>query len=49
MSKHSGGTAEAVVAAINDSLCRRIRFAGERIRLARDLEIVARSRPDANS
>lgn len=49
MSKQSGGTGEAVVAAINDSLCRRIRLAGERIRLARDLEIVARSRPDVLS
>ncbi len=49
MSKHSGGTGEAVVAAITDSLCRRIRLAGERIRLARDLEIAARSRPDVLS
>jgi hypothetical protein len=49
MSRHFGGTGEAVVASIHDSLCRRIRLAGERIRLARDLEMVARSRPDVLS
>lgn len=49
MFKHPGGTGEAVVAAINDSLCRRIRLAGERISLARHLEIAARSRQDVLS
>jgi len=49
MSKPSAGAAEAIVAPIHDSLCRRIRITEERIRLARDLEIVGRSRPDVLS
>jgi hypothetical protein len=49
MSKHFGGTGEAIVASIHDSMCRRIRIAGERIRLARGIEIAARSRSDVLS
>lgn len=49
MSKSSAGVGEAIVTPIHDSLCRRIRITEERIRLARDLEIVGRSRPDVIS
>ncbi len=49
MSKPSVGAGEAIVAPIHDSLCRRIRITEERLRLARDLEIVGRSRPDVIS
>jgi hypothetical protein len=49
MSKPSTGAGEAIVAPIHDSLCRRIRITEERIRLARDLEIVGRFRPDVIS
>ncbi len=40
MSKPSFGAGGAIVAPIHDSLCRRIRITEERIKLARDLEIV---------
>lgn len=49
MSKPSFGAGGAIVAPIHDSLCRRIRITEERIKLARDLEIVGRSRPDVIS
>jgi hypothetical protein len=46
MSKHRTDAGEAIVDAIHNSLCRRIRIAKERIHLARILEMVARSRSD---
>lgn len=49
MSKPSADSGEAIVATIHNSLCRRIRIADERIRLARELEIVAGSRMDVLS
>lgn len=49
MSKSYTGSGDAIVGGIHDSLCRSIRIAGERIRLARELEIVARSRDDVLS
>jgi hypothetical protein len=49
MSKPSAGCGDAIVAGIHDSLCRSIRITGERIRMARELEIVARSRDDVRS
>ncbi|WP_408903066.1 hypothetical protein [Methylobacterium radiotolerans] len=46
MSKSSTGAGDAIVAGVHDSLCRRIRITDERIRLARQLEIFAKSRVD---
>lgn len=46
MSKQSAGLGKAIATTLNDSVCRRIRIANERIALARSLEIVARSRLD---
>ncbi|WP_331327472.1 hypothetical protein [Methylobacterium fujisawaense] len=49
MSKQSARVGKAIVATLHDSICRRIRFANERIAMARGLEIIARSRPDVLS
>lgn len=49
MSKHSTDAGEAIVAAIQHSLCRSIRITDERIRLARGIEIASRLRPDVLS
>ena len=49
MTKRFGGTGETIVATLNDSLCRRVRLAAERIRLAQDIETLAKSRPDVTS
>lgn len=49
MSYRIGGTGEAIVATINDSLCRRVRLTRERILLARELERLAGSRQDVSS
>ncbi len=48
MSKHLDGSG-AQIAAVHHSLCRRIRIANERIRLAQGIEVVAESRPDVFS
>lgn len=49
MSKHSAHRGKAIIANLHDSMCRNIRIASERIRLARGIEIAARSRPDVLS
>ncbi|WP_158684208.1 hypothetical protein [Methylobacterium sp. 285MFTsu5.1] len=49
MSKQSARVGKAIVATLHNSICRRIRFANERITMARSLEIVATSRPDVVS
>lgn len=49
MSKQSADVGGTIVATLQNSLCRRIRIADERIRLARALEIVGRLRPDVFS
>lgn len=46
MPKRTAGAGVAIATSIHDSLCRRIRIAEERIRLARELEIVLRKLPD---
>ncbi|MGX9981785.1 hypothetical protein [Methylobacterium fujisawaense] len=49
MSKQPADAGKAIVATLHDSLCRRIRIADERIRLARGIEIAARARTDVLS
>jgi hypothetical protein len=49
MSKQSTVVGKAIVTALHDSLCRRVRIANERIAMARSLEIIARSRSDVLS